>query len=129
MTVIALYGVALVVFLAIDVVWLKAVALPLFERHIGPLMRDKPDLLVAGLFYAVYVAGVVYFAAWPGSAAGSPGLAFLNGFILGLVAYGTYEATNMATLKGWAWSMLVTDTLWGAVLTGLSAGAAVWLVG
>ena len=129
MTVIALYLVTLVVFLAIDIVWLKAVALRLFERNIGPIMRDKPDLAVAGLFYAVYVAGIVYFAAWPGAAVGSAGLALLNGFILGLLAYGTYEATNMATLKGWAWSMLVADTLWGATLTGVSAAAAVWLVG
>lgn len=129
MTVIALYLVTLVVFLAIDVVWLKAVALKLFERHIGPMMREKPDLAVAGLFYAAYVAGIVYFAAWPGAEAGSAGLALLNGFILGLLAYGTYEATNMATLKGWAWSMLIADTLWGATLTGVSAATAVWLVG
>ena len=129
MTLIGLYLVTLVVFLAIDVIWLKAVALPLFERHIGGIMREKPDLTVAGLFYAVYVAGAVYFAAAPGLDAGSPGLALLNGFILGLLAYGTYETTNMATLRGWAWPMVISDTLWGGVLTGVSAAIAVWVMG
>ncbi len=27
----------------------------------------------------------------------------------------------MATLKGWAWQMVVTDTLWGMALTATSA--------
>lgn len=129
MTFIGLYLATLVIFLAIDVVWLRLVALPLFERHIGSIMREKPDLAVAGGFYAFYGIGLVYFAASPGLAAGSPGVAFFNGGLLGLLAYGTYESTNMATLKGWAWPMVVTDTLWGGFLSGLSAALAVWALG
>jgi uncharacterized membrane protein len=127
MHVIGLYVTTLVVFLLIDVIWLRAVALPLFERHIGPIMREKPDMAVAAGFYAVYVAGLVYFAAAP--AAGDPWPAFRDGAILGLMAYGTYEATNLATLKGWHWTMAASDTLWGAFLSGLSAAAAAWLLG
>lgn len=129
MTLIGLYLATLVIFLAIDVVWLRLVALPLFERHIGPMMREKPDLKVAAIFYAFYGVGLVYFAAAPGLAAGSVGLAFLNGTLLGLLAYGTYECTNMATLKNWAWPMVISDTLWGGVLSGISAASAVWLMG
>jgi uncharacterized membrane protein len=127
MHVIGLYVATLVAFLLIDLVWLRAVALPLFERHIGAIMRDKPDMAVAAGFYAVYVAGIVYFAAAP--ALGDPMAAFRDGVILGLMAYGTYEATNFATLKGWHWTMAVSDTLWGAFLSGLSAALAVWLLG
>lgn len=129
MTLIGLYLVTLLIFLAIDVIWLRLVALPLFERHIGPMMREKPDLKVAALFYGFYGIGLVYFAGVPGLAAGSPGLAFLNGAFLGLLAYGTYESTNMATLKNWAWPMVISDTLWGGFLSGLSVAAAVWLLG
>lgn len=129
MTLIGLYLATLVIFLAIDVVWLRLVALPLFERHIGGIMREKPDLGVAAGFYAFYVVGLVYFAAAPGLAAGSLALAFFNGALLGLVAYGTYESTNMATLKGWAWPMVISDTLWGGFLSGISAALAVWLLG
>ena len=124
MIVIGLYAVTLIVFLALDVVWLRKVAMPMFQKHVGGLMVEDPDLKVAAIFYAFYCVGIVYFAAAPAVAAGAAGLAFQNGFLLGLLAYGTYEATNKATLKGWHWQMVISDTLWGGVLTGVSAWAA-----
>lgn len=126
MSYLALYLVVVVVFLGLDAVWLRKAALPLFEKHVGALMREDPDLKVAAVFYAFYCVGIVYFAAAPASSAGG---AFRDGVILGLVAYGTYEATNMATLKGWHWSMVIADTAWGALLTGFAAAVAVMLVG
>ena len=41
--------------------------------------------------------------------------------VLGLLAYGTYEFTNYATLRDWSVNQVVVDTLWGGVLTGFSA--------
>ncbi|MEM9049365.1 MAG: DUF2177 family protein [Pseudomonadota bacterium] len=125
MTAVLLYGAVLVPFLAIDAVWLRLVMLPIFERHVGPLMAETPRYEVAAIFYLFYIAGIVWFAAWPGLKAGSPGLALGNGILLGLLAYGTYEATNMATLKGWSWQMVVADTAWGAGLTGVAAALGV----
>jgi uncharacterized membrane protein len=46
--------------------------------------------------------------------------AALRGGIVGGVMYGFYDATNMATLKGWTWEMVITDTLWGIVGSGLT---------
>lgn len=120
------YVVVVIVFLALDAIWLRKVALPLFERHVGALMRDDPDLKVAAVFYAFYCAGIVYFAASPGASVTG---AFGNGVLLGLMAYGTYEFTNMATLKGWHWSMVKADTAWGAFLTGIAAAVAVAVAG
>ena len=34
------------------------------------------------------------------------------------------NVTNKATLKGWHWQMVISDTLWGAVLTAISAWGA-----
>ncbi len=124
-----LYVATLVVFLAVDVVWLKAVAYPLFEKNIGDIMLEEPRLDVAGGFYALYVAGILYFISVPalrddvrlGSVA-------IDGAILGALAYGTYEFTNLATIRGWSWTMTAADVTWGAVLTALSATAGVWLV-
>lgn len=127
MTYLALYAAVAVIFLAIDAVWLKKVAGPLFRRHVGDLMLEEPRLDVAALFYLGYCAGVVYFAAAPAS--GDPAAAFVDGALLGLCAYGAYEATNLATLKGWTAKMALIDTAWGAGLTGLSAALAVALVG
>ena len=41
------------------------------------------------------------------------------------MAYGTYEFTNLATLKDWTWRMVATDLVWGTLLTGTSAAIGV----
>jgi uncharacterized membrane protein len=121
MGIVAVYVATLVAFLAIDAVALKFMMYPLFSRHVGDLLREQMQLGVAAGFYLFYVAGVLYFAVMPGLKAESLGLAALNGAILGFLAYGTYEATNMATLRGWSWAMVATDVTWGTVLTMLTA--------
>ena len=87
----------------------------------GDLLRTEMQLGVAAGFYLFYVAGVLYFAVMPGLKAESLGLSALNGAILWFLAYGTYEATNMATLRGWSWAMVATDVTWGTFLTMLTA--------
>jgi uncharacterized membrane protein len=117
------YFVTLIVFLGVDAVWLKAVMKPLFDRHIGDMMAEELRLGVAAGFYVFYIMGILYFATIPALREGSWQLAALNGAILGFLAYGTYEATSFSIMRGWTWSMLITDTLWGTFLTGLSAVA------
>mgnify|MGYP001819338344 CR=1 FL=1 len=109
--------VSLAAFLVIDAIALKWMMYPLFTRHVGELLRDNPQLGVALGFYVFYVAGIVYFAINPALTEQSLGRAVVNGAILGFLAYGTYESTNMATLRGWDWSMVLTDIAWGTVLT------------
>lgn len=128
MTLVGLYLITLAVFVAVDIVWLRKVALPLFTRHIGSLMLASPRLDAAFVFYALYGLGLVYFAAAPALESCSVANAFFDGLLLGLVAYGTYELTNMATLRGWALPMVVADTLWGGALSGFAAAAAVWVM-
>jgi uncharacterized membrane protein len=124
---VALYAVTLVVFLGIDAIWLKKVAGPLFRRQVGELMLEDPRMGVAGAFYALYCVGIVYFAAAP--AAGDPVAALVDGALFGFFAYATYEATNLATLKGWTIGMAALDTAWGAALTGVSAAVAALIAG
>ena len=64
----------------------------------------------------------------PGLQKDSLAVACLNGALLGLIAYGTYDMTNLATLKNWSLSVSIVDMLWGTVLTALSASAAYWVV-
>lgn len=115
------YAVALTVFLAIDVVWIRNVMQPLFERNIGPFLLDTPRLGAAAAFYAFYIAGVIYFAVSPAAAAGSWRIAAAHGAFIGFLAYGAYEATNLATLKGWTYEMALVDVLWGMSLTSVAA--------
>lgn len=121
-----LYLVSAAVFLVVDAVWLNTVMRPLFERHVGDLLRESIRLEAAVAFYLCYIVGILYFATWPALKAGSLPLAVMNAAFLGFLAYGTYEATNMTTLKGWTWSMVLIDTGWGMALTALTAAVGYW---
>ena len=48
--------------------------------------------------------------------------------LLGLVAYGTYDITNLSTLKGWSVKLAVIDIAWGTALTAVSATIGWWVV-
>lgn len=115
------YIAAFATFLIIDAIWISAVMRPIFERNLGDFLLETPRLEAAAIFYAFYIAGVLYFAVSPALSTGSLRVALLNGAILGFLAYGTYEATNMATLKGWTYMMVAIDVAWGMTLTALSA--------
>jgi len=121
MSYLAAYAAVAVLFLAIDAVALKLMLRPLFERHVGGMLLADPRLGVAAGFYALYCVGIVYFAVVPGLERGSALVALGNGALLGFIAYGTYEATNFATLRGWDWRMVAVDLVWGTALTGAAA--------
>lgn len=119
-----IYLVSLVSFLAIDAVVLKFFMLPLFSRHIGDMLREEAHLFVALGFYAFFVAGLIYLAVLPALAEQNVWRAVKNGAVVGFISYGTYEATNMATLRGWAWPMLAADISWGTILSATVAAIA-----
>ena len=122
---ISLYISTAIVFLALDVVMLKKVMYPLFSANIGPMMLEDLRMGPAAVFYLFYVVGVVWFVSIPALNVGSIAQAFFAGAVLGALAYGTYEFTNFATLKGWTAQMVMVDVIWGAVLTGTSAAVGV----
>ncbi len=45
------------------------------------------------------------------------------GAVLGLAAYGTYDITNLAVLKGWPVIVTVVDMVWGTLVTAACAAA------
>jgi uncharacterized membrane protein len=111
------------VFLILDAIMLSLVMKPLFTRHIGALMIEPIRYVPAGLFYAAYVAGLIYLVSLPALKTGSPVL--IPAAIIGAMAYGTYEFTSYAIMRDWHWQMVATDFLWGTVLTAVSAWAGV----
>jgi len=120
-----------VVFFGLDFIWLTR-ALGFYREHVGDLLLDKPKLGYAAAFYAVYVVGIVGLAVIPALNGGSWTSALLAGALLGLVAYGTYDMTNLSTLKGWSLTLSLVDLAWGTMLTAVSATAGYfvtsWLV-
>lgn len=107
----------LVSFLVIDAIWLGFIARDFYGRQLGNLMREDVWFSVAAIFYLFYAAAVLVLAVVPAVRSGSPGQAIMLGAILGLCAYGTYDITNLATVKGWPVIVAIVDMAWGTVLT------------
>ena len=112
-----------VVFCVLDLAWVMTVVHDIFAARIGALLATPPNLVAAGLFYIGYPAGIVVFAVVPAARRDSTGTAAALGALLGLMAYGTYETTNMATLKDWSWKLVAIDTGWGTFVSAVSAVA------
>ncbi len=109
------------VMLALDVLWLGLVAKTMYQQAIGHLMAEQPRLVAALAFYVLFAAGLVVFAIAP--QAQDPGwmrTAFMGGFF-GLVAYATYDLSNLATLKQWPAYLAMVDMAWGSALSAASA--------
>ncbi len=114
---------AAVVMIALDAVWLKFVLGNIFKNQLGDIMLGSPRWLPAILFYVIYAVGIVVLVVVP-KAADSRLDTVLTAAVFGFVAYGTYELSNMATLRSWAWHMVALDMAWGAFATAVSAFAA-----
>jgi len=119
-TVMASYAVALGVLAVIDGLWLGVVAREFYKSQLGNMLQDKPIWSVAILFYLVHAAGVAVFAVPPSVTAGTWTSALLYGALFGFCVYGAYDFTNLATLRGWPWTVSVVDLAWGTAATAIA---------
>lgn len=120
MTFIAGYFVFLLVFGVIDVIWLSVMAGRLYRPTLGEILLEKIRWAPALLFYFAFPAGLIHFALMPALQAGSGMAALVNGGLLGLLAYGTYDLTNYATLRPWTLKITIADLIYGTVVAGIS---------
>jgi uncharacterized membrane protein len=120
---IAAYIASGAVFIALDFVWLAVIAQKLYQREIGTLLLEKPKMEAAVPFYLLYLAGVVFFAVRPALISANWTTALVTGAAFGFIAYATYDLTNMATLKGFSWSVVAADLAWGTFVTAAIATA------
>jgi len=117
------YGGAATAFFVIDFLWLSLMTRTFYRERIGHLMADNLNMSAAMGFYLLYVVGVIVFAVMPALQSDSWKTALVLGGLLGLIAYGTYDMTNLATLRDWPVSVALVDMAWGTVLTAVSATA------
>ena len=108
-------------FVLMDFLWLGIVARGFYKNELASLGRFGPDGSMTPLWsaavpvYVLLALGVYAFvlpradtASW--TAAAGWGAAF------GLVVYGTYDLTNLATLRTYSLNLTVVDMAWGAVI-------------
>jgi uncharacterized membrane protein len=122
------YFSTLIPILIIDGIWLAVVAKNFYTKYIGSLMAKSPNLLAAGLFYLLYALGLLVLIVLPAVKGETSFLKiFLFGALFGLVAYATYDLTNLATIKDWPLMVTLVDILWGTTYTGVVSLIAVYL--
>jgi len=61
----AAYCLTAVVFFAIDIVWLGFIAKNLYSKYLGHLLRPDVNWIAGGLFYLLYIIGILIFAVYP----------------------------------------------------------------
>lgn len=104
----------------LDAIWLTSMANRLYRRQLGALLLETPNWLPAVAFYLLYSVGVVVLVVRPALEGDwSVSRTLGAGAMLGLVAYGTYDLTSQATVRGWSTLVTVVDITWGAALTAI----------
>jgi len=108
------------VFLGADYIWLSR-AMGFYRNSLGDLLAKQPNLSAAAALYLIYFVGIVVFTILPAARNDEWISALLLGGLLGLVAYATYDLTNLATLDRWPLIVTVVDLAWGTFVTALSS--------
>jgi uncharacterized membrane protein len=111
-----LYLSTLLIFLAIDMVWLGLVARGFYQKHLGFLLRADPNWPAAITFYLLFVLGLLVFVVIPCLRGGSTRKVLILGALFGLVSYATYDLTNLATVRNWPGIVTAVDLVWGGFL-------------
>lgn len=79
----------------------------------------------AAIVYILFAIAIYYVAIKDANTLQN---AITTGAVVGAIMYGFYDATNMATLRGWTWDMAILDTLWGATAGALVSGVGFYAI-
>jgi len=99
----ATYAATALVLFMLDVLWIGGLAKSMYQEGIGHLMAEQPRLGVAALFYALYPVGLLVFVVAPRGVTDGWSVTLMHAALFGLVAYATYDLTNLATAGQWVW--------------------------
>jgi uncharacterized membrane protein len=113
----------LVAFPLLDFLWLGVLMKTFYRDGLREVARMAPDGSMAVQWSAavpVYFVLVLGLAAFVLPRAGDGSLAATArwGALFGLVTYGVYDLTNLATLRGYSVTLALVDMAWGAVVCG-----------
>ena len=122
------YVLTLIVFLAIDLLWLGFAAKDLYRKHLGSLLSEHVNWTAAFIFYLLYIIGIFIFCIAPSVQKQSFQQAVMLGALFGFFCYATYDLTNLATLKGWPAAIVYIDIAWGTFLTASVSAAGYFII-
>jgi len=111
------YGIVLVIFFLIDMVWLGLIAKNLYAKYLGYLMAPNINWAAALIFYMIFILGLLVFIIQPALLEKDILKLILTAALFGLVTYATYDLTNLATVKDWPLLITFVDLAWGMSLS------------
>ena len=115
-----------VIFLVIDLLWLAVISRQLYVDQLGGLMGET-RIIPAAIFYVLFMTGLLFFVIVPAFNKNKLSYAILVGGFFGLICYGTYDLTNLATLENWPVVITVLDLIWGTFINAATAGLVFWI--
>jgi uncharacterized membrane protein len=130
---IKIYIIILVLFLIIDlpvILWLNKDMYSEQFNHINKCYSEDSNILYSimggGIAYLLLAFAIYYFIVMPEiennqKPPASRGDLFIKGMLMGLIIYGIYNGTNIATIKQYSLKVSIIDTCWGALLSGVLA--------
>lgn len=113
-------------YLVVDYIWLGFIASKFYSQELGMLVHRKSDggidisLFPGIVAYVFLVLGLILFV-YPKIQNSSNMMSVLvYGFLFGIIVYGVYDMTNLATLKNFGVHLAVVDMLWGGFVCALT---------
>lgn len=113
-----IFGISLFLVLLLDYIWFtfftfKRVYKPMFLsiNNVSTPFYRPGSAIISYLFL-----GIILTTIW--NVFSDQEMFFLYGAICGLFIYGTYNLTNLSTIKNYTVMTTIIDTLWGTVLFG-----------
>ena len=115
--ILSIYGISVLVFFLVDMIWLGLIASNFYRSQLGSLLTSSFNWPVAIAFYLLFLIGLSVFVIVPAIDHRSIMYAVLYGALFGFFTYATYDLTNWATLRDWPALLSIVDMCWGAMLS------------
>lgn len=126
---IKIYLIALAILGSLDALWLGIISKNFYKESIGFLFRVKAYMTPVIIWYLLYAIGLIVFVINPSLKSASPiKSSFMLGSFLGLIAYSTYNLVNYATINNWPLKVVLIDTLWGVLVSGITSVLAIYII-
>ena len=124
-----IYILILFLFLVIDlpvILWLnKDMYSNMFNKINGNTIGNTTNMIIGGIIaYILLALAIYYFIVMPSIDTSKDNNfdyynIILKGCIMGLVIYGIYDGTNLATINNFGLKEAIIDMMWGTFLSGL----------
>lgn len=105
-----------IIVLFLDSIWIGLIANSMYKTNFVKTQRSPFKVKPLGAFisYILLISSIIYF----GVLSSNP---LLNGALIGLFIYGIYNSVNYATLSNYSLKVSIIDTLWGTLLSSVTA--------